>query len=99
MNKSPYTRIHASVKADWKKAVRFASFLGFIPIFFIWNTIGSGLNKYIKQADNFSFINLVTFLLSNCNSILFVIIIELYQLTYLVHQTNFHVLNHIHYQL
>ncbi|BAQ86544.1 putative acetyltransferase [uncultured Mediterranean phage uvMED] len=29
MNKSPYTRIHASVKADWKKAVRFASFLGF----------------------------------------------------------------------
>ena len=37
----------------------FASFLGFIPIFFIWNTIGSGLNKYIKQADNFSFINLI----------------------------------------
>ena len=37
----------------------FASFLGFIPIFFIWNTIGSGLNQYIKQADNFSFINLL----------------------------------------
>ncbi len=37
----------------------FASFLGFIPIFFIWNTIGSGLNEYIKQADNFSFINLL----------------------------------------
>jgi len=36
----------------------FASFLGFIPIFFIWNTIGSGLNEYIKQADNFSFISL-----------------------------------------
>ena len=36
----------------------FASFLGFIPIFFIWNTIGSGLNEYIKQADNFSFIDL-----------------------------------------
>ena len=34
----------------------FASFLGFIPMFFIWNTIGSGLNEYIKQADNFSFI-------------------------------------------
>ena len=34
-----------------------ASFLGFIPIFFIWNT-GSGLNEYIKQADNFSFIKL-----------------------------------------
>ncbi len=37
----------------------FASFLGFIPIFFIWNTIGSGLNNYIKQEDNFSFINLL----------------------------------------
>ena len=36
-----------------------ASFLGFIPMFFIWNTIGSGLNEYIKQADNFSFINLL----------------------------------------
>ena len=37
----------------------FASFLGFIPVFFIWNTIGSGLKEYIKQADNFSFINLL----------------------------------------
>ena len=37
----------------------FASFLGSIPMFFIWNTIGSGLNKYIKQSDNFSFINLL----------------------------------------
>ena len=37
----------------------FASFLGFIPMFFIWNTIGAGLNEYIKQADNFSFINLL----------------------------------------
>ena len=36
----------------------FASFLGFIPIFFIWNTIGSGINEYIKQADNFSFVSL-----------------------------------------
>jgi uncharacterized membrane protein YdjX (TVP38/TMEM64 family) len=36
----------------------FASFLGFIPMFFIWNTIGSGLNEYIKQENNFSFINL-----------------------------------------
>ena len=37
----------------------FASFFGFIPIFFIWNTIGSGLNEYIKQADDFSFVNLL----------------------------------------
>ncbi len=36
----------------------FASVIGFIPMFFIWNTIGSGLNEYIKQADNFSFFNL-----------------------------------------
>ena len=38
----------------------FASLLGFIPIFFIWNTIGSGLDKYIKQSDSFSLINLIT---------------------------------------
>jgi len=37
----------------------FASFFGFIPVFFIWNTIGSGLNTYIKQSDSFSFINLI----------------------------------------
>ena len=37
----------------------FASFIGFIPVFFIWNTIGAGLNQYIKQADNFSFISLL----------------------------------------
>ena len=36
----------------------FASFLGFIPMFYIWNTIGAGLNKYIKQVDDFSFVNL-----------------------------------------
>ena len=37
----------------------FASFIGFIPVFFIWNTIGAGLNQFIKQADNFSFISLL----------------------------------------
>ena len=36
-----------------------ASFIGFVPMFFIWNTIGAGLNQYIKQADNFSFISLL----------------------------------------
>ena len=36
----------------------FASFLGFIPMFFIMNALGSGLNEYIKEADSFSFINL-----------------------------------------
>ena len=37
----------------------FASLLGFVPMFFIWNTIGSGLNEYIKQADSFSFLSLL----------------------------------------
>jgi uncharacterized membrane protein YdjX (TVP38/TMEM64 family) len=38
----------------------FASFLGFIPSMFIFVSIGSGLNKFIKESDNFSFINLIT---------------------------------------
>ena len=37
----------------------FSSFFGFIPGFFIWNTIGSGINKFIKEADEFNFINLI----------------------------------------
>ena len=37
----------------------FASFLGFMPTFFIMNTIGAGLKEYIKQADSFSFVNLL----------------------------------------
>jgi len=45
---------------DIKKINYFiASFLGFIPMFFIWNTIGAGLNEYIKQSDNFSFFSLL----------------------------------------
>ena len=36
----------------------FASMLGFIPGFFVFNTIGAGLNKYVKQSDSFSFIDL-----------------------------------------
>ena len=36
-----------------------ASLLGFIPGFFIINTIGAGLNSYISQADNFSMIELI----------------------------------------
>ena len=37
----------------------FASFFGFIPGFFIWNTIGSGINKFIKEADEFNLISLI----------------------------------------
>ena len=37
----------------------FASFLGFMPTFFIMNTVGAGLKEYIKQADSFTFVNLL----------------------------------------
>jgi uncharacterized membrane protein YdjX (TVP38/TMEM64 family) len=37
----------------------FSSFLGFIPGFFIFNSIGFGINKFIKDSDNFSFVNLI----------------------------------------
>ena len=36
-----------------------SSFFGFIPGFFIFNTIGAGLNSYIAKAENFSMIDLV----------------------------------------
>ena len=42
-----------------KKNYFFASFFGFIPSFFIMNTIGSGLNIYVKQANNFSMVNFI----------------------------------------
>ena len=37
----------------------FSSFFGFIPGFFIFNTIGAGLNVYIEKNDNFRFFELV----------------------------------------
>ena len=37
----------------------FASFLGFIPHFFIWNAVGSGINNFIKGSDSFELINLI----------------------------------------
>jgi len=36
-----------------------SSCFGFIPSFFIMNTIGAGLNIYVKQASSFSMINLI----------------------------------------
>ena len=39
----------------------FASFFGFIPGFFIFNTIGSGLNLYVAQSEKF---NMLEFILS-----------------------------------
>ncbi len=37
----------------------FASFFGFIPSFFITNTIGAGLNSYVEQAQSFSMVELI----------------------------------------
>jgi uncharacterized membrane protein YdjX (TVP38/TMEM64 family) len=36
-----------------------ASFLGFIPGVFIWNTVGAGINKFIRESDEFSIFNLI----------------------------------------
>ena len=36
-----------------------ASLFGFIPGFFIINTIGAGLNSYISQAEKFSMVDLI----------------------------------------
>ncbi len=37
----------------------FASLLGLMPGFFIFNTIGAGLNKYIKNAESFDILKLI----------------------------------------
>lgn len=42
-----------------KKNYFFSSLFGFVPSFFILNTIGAGLNNYIEKSENFSFLELV----------------------------------------
>ena len=42
-----------------KKNYFFSSLFGFVPSFFIFNTIGAGLNNYIEKSENFSFLRLV----------------------------------------
>ena len=37
----------------------FSSLFGFVPGFFVFNTIGAGLNNYIEKSENFSFLELV----------------------------------------
>jgi uncharacterized membrane protein YdjX (TVP38/TMEM64 family) len=37
----------------------FSSFFGFMPIFFVFNAVGEGLNSYIEQANKFSLLELV----------------------------------------
>ena len=37
----------------------FSSFFGFIPGFFIFNTIGSGLNSYVAQSEKFDMIDFI----------------------------------------
>ncbi len=36
-----------------------ASFLGFLPGFFIFNTIGAGLNSYVKKTEEFNMLNFI----------------------------------------
>ena len=42
-----------------KKNYFFSSLFGFVPSFFVFNTIGAGLNNYIEKSENFSFLELV----------------------------------------
>jgi len=42
-----------------KKNYFFSSLFGFVPSFFVFNTIGAGLNNYIEKSENFSFLGLV----------------------------------------
>ena len=37
----------------------FSSFFGFIPGFFVFNSIGAGLNTYIEKNDEFSLLKLI----------------------------------------
>jgi uncharacterized membrane protein YdjX (TVP38/TMEM64 family) len=37
----------------------FSSLFGFVPGFFVFNTIGAGLNTYIEKSENFNFLELV----------------------------------------
>ena len=37
----------------------FSSLLGFIPGFFIFNTIGAGLNSYVEQSEDFNMLDLI----------------------------------------
>mgnify|MGYP006089359823 CR=1 FL=1 len=37
----------------------FSSFFGFIPGFFVFNTVGAGLDAYIEEAESFDFIELL----------------------------------------
>ncbi len=37
----------------------FSSFFGFIPGFFIFNTIGAGLNSYVEQSDKFNVLDFI----------------------------------------
>jgi len=38
----------------------FSSFFGFVPGFFIFNTVGAGLDNYVRQSDGFSFFDLIS---------------------------------------
>ena len=35
-----------------------ASLIGFIPHFFIWNALGAGIDKFIKESNEFNLLRL-----------------------------------------
>ena len=37
----------------------FGSLLGFIPHFFIWNSMGAGINKFVQESDEFNLLHLI----------------------------------------
>jgi uncharacterized membrane protein YdjX (TVP38/TMEM64 family) len=37
----------------------FSSFFGFVPVFFVFNTVGAGLNTYVEKTEEFSFLKLI----------------------------------------
>ena len=37
----------------------FATLFGFVPVFFVFNSIGAGLNTYIKKSENFNILQLM----------------------------------------
>tara|TARA_B100000886_G_C20300274_1_gene439381 strand:- start:127 stop:849 length:723 start_codon:yes stop_codon:yes gene_type:complete len=42
-----------------KSSYFLASLFGFVPSFFVTNTIGAGLNSYVEQAQSFSIVDLI----------------------------------------
>ena len=58
-----------------KKNYFFSSLFGFVPSFFVFNTIGAGLNNYIEKSENFSFLGLVLLPENYFHILMFIVLI------------------------